>query len=342
MTKQDALKILGLEEGANRQMIEARYERLIKGYGRSDPGKMEAVNAAYRLLTDSERQVKIDPKLQREVAGKSLYQWKNFFHYAKRPAIVGVIVLAIVISIIYSVATKTDPDFVLVAIGGFYSREDNIMEDTDELYTVKDFIKEHMDKIDPLVDVLTIGNNADPQVDMANMTKRILYAGGMTDSDVMLLDEDNFEVMHKEGVLIPLEEFYAYLQQEYTEEELAIIKPAYGHIYVSDEDKANEDKADEKTADAATESELDDWLSTELYMVGFDFSETQIFNGLSLIGAEQIIGVNLHNEDTDAAFEFIENLIKHQDKIMDLSPGILEPTPIPTPGLDETTSTSEN
>jgi len=79
VTKKEAWEIMGLEPGSNRQMIESRYARLIKGY-RSDPAKMEQVNEAYRTLTAEQHKVKIDPKLERKVAGRSLYDWKNFFH----------------------------------------------------------------------------------------------------------------------------------------------------------------------------------------------------------------------------------------------------------------------
>lgn len=333
MTREEALSILGLEKEANRQMIEARYERLIKGYGRGNPEKMEQINAAYRRLTDSERQVKISPKLQKKVAGKSIYQWKNFFHYAKRPAIVGLLIIAIAVSIIYSVVTNTEPDFVVVAIGEFYNRESNIMEDPEDLYTVSDFINEVMEVNDPLLDVLNIGNNTDPQMDVANVTKRVLYAGGMTDSDVMLLDQANFEQLHNEGVLISLEDFYAELQTKYSAEQLAFIEPAYGYIALTDEElEAKRAQATEAPAsEDPSESERDEWISTEQYIVGFDVSENQIFNGMSLLAYEQILAINIHNEDPEAAYEFIEALIEKQDEILEHSPGLVAPTADPTP-----------
>lgn len=342
MTREEAFEILGLDGQANREMIEARYERLIKGYGRSNPEKMAEINTAYRALTAEERQVKISPRLQKKLFGRSLYQWKNFLHYAKRPAIVIILVIAIAVSIIYSVVNKTEPDFVVVAIGEFYNRESNIMEDPEDLYTVSDFINESMEVDEPLLDVLNIGNNEDPQMDVANMTKRILYAGGMSDSDVMLLDQANFRQMYSEGVLINLEDFYTELQSKYSEEELAFIKPAYGYIALSDEEvKANRESiANGNSSDETTASDHDEWISTEEYIVGFDISENQLFNGMSILAHEQILAINLHNKDREPAFEFIEALIQKQDEILARSPGLVAPRDNPTPAITEPVETT--
>lgn len=344
MTKEEAFEILGLDHAANREMIEARYERLIKGYGRSNPEKMEEINAAYRALTAEERQVKISPRLQKKVFGRSLYQWKNFVHYAKRPAVVILIIVALSVSIIYSVVNNSEPDFVFVAIGEFHNRESNIMEDPEDLYTVTDFINENLEVEDPLLDVLNIGNNEDPQMDVANMTKRILYAGGMSDSDVMLLDQANFSQMYNEGVLISLEDFYSELQSKYTEEELAFIKPAYGYIALTDEEvEANRESAATATAsesEEASSSERDEWISTEKYIVGFDISENQLFNGMSILAHEQIVAISLHNEDPEPAFEFIEALIEKQDEILARSPGLVAPSADPTPAITEPVETT--
>lgn len=331
MTNKEALAILGLEHPANRQMIESRYARLIKGYGRSNPEKMAEINEAYRTLTEDSRKVTIEPRLQKEVAGKSLYQWKNIVHYGKTPALVTLVVIALVVSIVMSVVRKEDPDFTLAAIGSFYNREDNIMEDKDSLYTITDFAEDNLGVERPLVDLLSIGSNADPQVEMANVTKRILYAGGMTPADILLIDKANFDYLQGEGVLISLEDFYAELATRYSEEELAIIKPVYGHVSISDEEldaKRAEEKANGKSSSSETEEDKD-WLSEDLYIVGFDFSESQLFNSLSMLGYEQIVGITIHNKDNENAYDFIENLIAKQDELMAISPGTVEPTPTP-------------
>lgn len=340
MTKQEAWAIFGLEEGANRQMIESRYARLIKGYHRSDPEKMAEINEAYRILTDSERKVVISPRMQKEVAGKSLYQWKNIVHYGTRPFLVGLAILALVVAIIYSVVTNEDPDFTLVAMGRFYNRESSILEDQDSLYTVNDFLEEHMELQNPMVDVLTIGSDEDPQMEVANVTKRVLYAGGMAPSDIMLFDQANFDSMEAEGILIDLEDFYLALQSKYSEEELSIFTPVYGRIALTDEEREIRDATRATSEDDVPEStdlygDDADFLSDELYMIGLDVSETQLFNGLSLLGSEQILSINLHLEDTSLAFEFIERLIEEQDKILDLSPGMLTPS-------EETDSTASS
>ncbi len=344
MTKKEALAILGLEHPANRQMIENRYARLIKGYYRTDPEKMAEVNEAYKVLTEDSRKVEISPRLQKQVAGKSLYQWKNFLHYARIPALVTVLALALVISIIYSVSTKKDPDFVLAVIGNFYNRENNLLEDQDELYTVNEFIIEHMEVERPLVELLSIGSNQDPQMEVANMTKRILYAGGMAPADVFLLDEANFENFHLEGVLVSLEDFFEELLAEYSSEELSLLKPVYGHIALTDEE-IEAQKASGKLPSGDTDSsstELDEWISAETYIVGFDFSETQIFNGLSMLGHQQILSIPIHNEDREKAFRFIRLLIDNQDEIQEHSPGLVQPSPSPAPTSPSSVETGES
>lgn len=342
MTKKEALVILGLEHPANRQMIESRYARLIKGYHRSDPEKMAEVNEAYKTLTEDSRKVEIAPRLQKKVAGKSLYQWKNVVHYARVPALVTLLVLALVIGIIYSVVTKEDPDFIIAAIGSFYNREDNLVENQDELYTINEFVLEHMAVERPLVDLLSIGSNQDPQMEMANMTKRILYAGGMTPANLLLLDEANFDSFQIEGVLFPLENFYKELQAAYNSEELDFIKPVYGHIALTDEE-VEEQKATVETSNVKESSStgLDDWISKETYIVGFDLSEKQIFNGLSMLGYQQILSVPVQSEDREQAFAFIRLLIEYQDEIQTHSPGLVNPSPTPTPSPTPAPSESD-
>lgn len=332
MTKKEALAIFGLEHPANRQMIESRYARLIKGYHRADPEKMAQINEAYKALTEDTRKIEIPRRLQKEVAGKSLYQWKNFAYYARTPAIVSLLVLALISAIIYSVVTKQDPDFVIATIGSFYNREDNLLEEQEDLYTISDFVTEHMDVEKPLVDLLAMGGSQDPQMEVANMTKRILYAGGMSPADLFLLDEVNFLSMEIEGIFIPLDDFYAELQDRYSEEELSLIEPVYGHISLTDEERAerNASKTDSDNEETSS-TELDDWISTELYMVGFDFSETQIFNALSMLGYQQILSIPVHNDDPSLAMEFIELLISEQDLIQTHSPGLVNPSPTPMP-----------
>lgn len=332
MTKKEALQIFGLEGQVNRQMIESRYTRLIKGYSRSDPQKMEAINQAYHVLTEDSRQVKISPRLQKEVAGKSLYHWKNFFYYAKRPAAIAIVVIAIVVAIVYSVVTNEDPDFTVAAIGAFYNRQDSFFEEQENLYTWSEFVIQNMEVTDPFLDVLSIGSDQDPQMEMANVTKRILYAGGMAPADLLLLDFANFESFESEGIYISLEEFYGDLQSRYSEDELAFFEPVYGRISLSEEEIEARNQASDSEDNESDESEDDyDWISDEEYIVGFDFSESQIFNGLALLGYEQILTITVHNEDPELAYDFIEQLIVHQESIFAESPGIVGPSPTPTP-----------
>ena len=149
MTREEALRVLDLEEGATIFEIERRYTVLaqrarIEG---QNAERDNLVNEAYLCLIGQEKKVvQIPGKLRKVFLGKSLYEWGNWWHYMRWTILAVIIGGFFLGSVIYSIATNTKPDFQVAVVGRFAVLAEDIYSDA---FPARVFIREHVDTVEP-------------------------------------------------------------------------------------------------------------------------------------------------------------------------------------------------
>ena len=116
MTQQEALAILDLGPGSDKEQIEKRYELLVRRYRHAtDPVAKEnlaRINAAYATLNPKPTPVAWQNQPgQRLVLGKSWAYWKNWFYYTRWTLLAAGAGLAFVIYLIITMVTNQPADF---------------------------------------------------------------------------------------------------------------------------------------------------------------------------------------------------------------------------------------
>ncbi len=293
MSREEACRLLGVKEDANKFEIENRYTLLAKSYrGKTDPESEKAIaefTRAYDILTG--RYVEppeIDPKEEERIFGRKRKDWKNFFYYAKTPILIGAIVIGLVVWLIYSVVTNTQPDFRVSVYGDFiYS----MSQESDDPHTLNGLIwKQNPQFAEPLTDfyLLSDRQGVDPQTVMASQMKFAIAMSGAEKIDLFVFDKAQYERIVKEGALVELDAFYEELVAELSEEAKALITPLYYTV--------------------EQEYLLEGEVSAE-HIYGIDLSAKQALNGLGVRGPEQIICLGFHSEQKDTAKEVLRKLL---------------------------------
>lgn len=128
LSRKEALDILELDNRASSYDIENRYTMLIKRYhGQQGPEiaeKLTRITLAYDILTGRYVEPEPeDPRLEQVVLGKTRRQWANLWHYGRWPLLIGMIAIAFVTYLLYTIATNKPPDFQVAAVGRIFRLE---------------------------------------------------------------------------------------------------------------------------------------------------------------------------------------------------------------------------
>ena len=285
LTRAQAIKLLELEGKPNREVIESRYAMLCRRYkDLSDPDNqrhMAEINQAYNVLTGFNQPfVPANPRLNKKVAGKSVYQWRNMVYYGWKPALAVLLVTALIIGIVYSAATNKDSDFHLAALGAFYDTQASLTTDeTTDYLDLGDYAKTQLGVENPSSEVLLISDSADAQLEQASIMKRMLYMSGSIDTDVYLVDQANLNMFAEQDLWMDLTDFYQTLEATYDSEQLQDFEP----VYLQD-----------KTGQS--------------YLAAINVSGQQLMNAFGIVGGEQYLAISVLNETPEKAEQFIRSL----------------------------------
>ncbi len=293
MTRDEASKILGISPDANKYEIEHRYTLLSKRYrGKTDPQSMAEIQeftTAFDILTD--RYVPPappDPRQEEVVFGKKRKDWANIWHYGRLPLLGGLLVAALVFWLIYSVVTNKDPDFRVSIFGDF--AVDTQQDDPEDL-TLNGLIDSQNPELEyPLTDFQLISERpgTDFQMVMASQMKLTLMLSGAEKVDILLLDRIQYERIVSEGILLPMDELYRRISEADPELVETFIEPLEHQL---------------------SAEFIESGHDTDPHIYGLDFSETQAFNSLRVVGPEQIVALCYHSERSDKAEDVLEKLI---------------------------------
>lgn len=320
LSREECLKIMNLDHDANEYEIETRYTTLMKRYrGNNDPeaiAQLDQITLAYSILTGRYVEPEpIDPRMEEVVFGKKKREWQNIWHYGRMPLLGISLVLVFVFYLVYSIATNVPADFQVVVAGLFGSTEN--YEDRFEAYIGE--VDTELERLElqllPL-DMRDPDDLRDPETGMIeNYNADIQYAYVMKmmtlmaaeSIDLYICDELVFENYSIQGAFMPLDDFYASLQDLPDE----IMDHVVAHRRPFDPDESAPDDIFATPTPAPPPEEFNRDESLRIY--GLEVTGLDLVEGLGLYSERQFLAIGHRSEDPERIYQFIRQwLIDHE------------------------------
>ena len=188
MTREEALKYMGLEADADIKEIDDRFWQMSKHYrGKDDPEsvkKEDEISAIYDIAS-GRRDRRIKEKLQHESEpmyfGRYKSDWKNIIHYNWKSVLLGIVVAVSALLVIIAVATNTRSGCSIVVFGHMYL-DDTYMRDS----LVAEGIKR------PYIGMADIVVPNDQNIPMQEYGNETFNAMFYTNPDVLISDNESY------------------------------------------------------------------------------------------------------------------------------------------------------
>lgn len=209
MDRERALEILGVTSTATKDEIQKRYDVILRKFKQNkideNGNNWDTIEAAYSELmgiTYHDKAAELRKKQRAENPNpifKALKmdedKTRNFIYYHKWHFIIGLVAIAVLISIITSIVNRVDPNLKVILGGEIF------MEDTAKLETVS---KQNIPGIiESQIQVITLSEELDGQMQMAAQQKfTIEVMEGH--NDIYILDEPTYLAYAAMGVFKPL------------------------------------------------------------------------------------------------------------------------------------------
>ncbi|NLO40465.1 MAG: hypothetical protein GX115_13475 [Ruminiclostridium sp.] len=233
MDQQKALTMMSLNPDANKDEISKRYgiiTRKFRTIKKEDENgyTIEDYTEAYNLLMgitfvdekeeQRQKELRENPPLLAKILKKDPIKLENFIHYNKWFFIGGLALIIIIILSIRSCVNQVHPDFSMALTGSVYAEESEpleavIMEKLPELTA-------------PQVHLLTANPN-DGEYNYAIMMKQMAMITA-AEIDIMLMDQDTFDLMSHQNILLPFEDhmdILPFTQEEYVMGAIIVDEP---------------------------------------------------------------------------------------------------------------------
>ncbi|NLE23802.1 MAG: hypothetical protein GX625_00440 [Clostridiaceae bacterium] len=210
MDKKKALEILELKEDVSKEEIDNRitvlYKKFIRG-GKDNRGyTLEDVENAYKTLsgityTDANEEKKKELRKKHpnpifKLLKVDEEKARNFIYYYKWHMMAILLVVAVIVLTINSLANRVEPNLKIIIGGNLYISDTQIIEE--------EISKRTDGSINSRVQNIYLTDGQNSQIEMGMQTKFTveLMAGN---NDIFILDEDKFMQLSKLGVFIPVE-----------------------------------------------------------------------------------------------------------------------------------------
>jgi hypothetical protein len=227
MDREQALKILDLNESATSEDVAKRYDVLFRKFRNADTDSKgrtwEQIEEAYRFLMGIDY---VDPEEERrkearrkhpnpifKLLGVDEYKARNFIHYYKWMFIVSAVAIAAVIWIVTSLVNRVDPDLKVILAGKVVLADTTAMEEG-----LKELVE---GVVAPQIQCITLSDELDPQIQSASVQKLSVefMVGG---NDIFIMDKDLYLEYASYGAFTALDDMMDELGIKEYDEDLVV------------------------------------------------------------------------------------------------------------------------
>lgn len=286
LDQQKALAMMDLNADAGRDEISKRYGILTRKFRtvkKDENGyTIKDITDAYNLLMgitfndekEQQRQkaLRENPPLLARILKKDPVKLENFFHYYKWHMIIGLIIIVAVFFSIRSCVNQVHPDFTMVLSGNVYTEDGAVLE--------ADILQRLPELAAPQVHLLT-SNPSDGEYNYAIQMKQMAMLAA-AEIDFILMDEDTFNLMSSQGVLLSFEDKMGVLQ---------FPQEAYVRGAVILEEPVDADP-----------------VLGPPTVFGVDITESDFVRKNNIFGEKIIAGIVLNSKRVDTALAFLSKL----------------------------------
>ena len=292
MTREEALAVMDLGADATIYDVEKRFTILIK-QSRSeapDPEHDARVSMAYSILTGQYVEPEpIPERLLRVVFGKTLYDWKNRWHYGKWTLLGTLLAVLLIGSVAYSVITNKDPDFELAVIGQFavYNQDINA-----EAFPAKEFARRELNAANPMLSFLPLKENDTSEMDIGVRMQMGIILSGANPVDLFFANDYTYNFYASSGIFRSIDSVYETLRKTADPALFAQIKPIYGTILDSDGKPVG-----------------------EAFMMGLDLTGTWLLEGLGVNSTRNIVCLGVSGKYPDKAEAYVLAMFREHEAL---------------------------
>lgn len=287
MDRKTALEILDLQEGATPEEITKRVNVLYKKFQRLEKDEkghtLHEVEEAYKFLNGiTYRDIKAEEERKyRQEHPNPLFKLlrvdeekaRNAIYYYKWPVLIGIAVLALVLSFVLTIVNKKEPQIRILVTGEVFLGDTAPMEEriTKEIPEITEIQLQNIYLVD----------YADNQMQYAMQTKFFLEVSDGR-NDIFILDYENYEYLAKQGVF---KDFGQYIEEWGIPQDIV-----------------------DASQDLRVAKDLDDGNTYEPALYGLDVTNSKFLVESGVMGERLILalGPGENPQNTEA---FVKNLI---------------------------------
>lgn len=216
MDKNASLQFFGLNEDASDYMIEEKYWQYIKRFRvdrKSNAEILDRINAIYQIASGKEVSTSVDNGLPAE---KKKVNIKNYIYYSWWKYALSAVALIFLFLIVKQVFFTPKIDFRVVALGHFQNSGSYL----------EDLAIDRLNYKNPFIGVADLIVDNSEQADGYSQYGTLAASAFLsTGADVIITD--NKTTLSFLAYMSPMDDFYARLEAELTEEQLSRITPVY-------------------------------------------------------------------------------------------------------------------
>ncbi len=279
MTKEEAIKYLGLPADANDYAIDEKFWKLSKRYrgmapdyrneeGLSSEQLLTDLSAAYDIATGAceARQKALEVRAsEKKFFRKTAGEWKNYFGYTWLKWLVVIAISICVINIGYHAVFKKGYDTGIISIGHFYA----------DTSVVESYLTTNLGYTNPYINAvdLVVLNDQDQVTDVyAEETASTLF---LSVPDVIVTDDATLKYYYDECV--DLSDFYEELRATLPAEVFGKITPIY--CSESEYHKLTADYLEAMNMDSDPDDENATYSETSV-LIGLEINDPDVINAL--------------------------------------------------------------
>lgn len=216
MDRISALVFFGLREDATDYLIEEKYWQYIKRFRvdrKSNADILDRINAVYQIASGKEVSTTVDSGVPIE---KKKFDIKNYIYYSWWKYALGLLAVFVAFLIVKQVFFTPAIDFRVVALGHFQN-SGSYMED---------LATERLEYKNPFIGVADIIADNSEQADGYSQYGT-LAASAFLSTGAEVIITDSKTTLSFLAYMLPMDDFYARLEAELSEEQLSRIVPIY-------------------------------------------------------------------------------------------------------------------